>query len=205
MQVESRSNGRVRSRLLLVLVLVVGTAGAVEPPSAAACSGGTAPDWAVAHQRGGIVRGVVLTSEDRPDFTTDLILANLERLAGDPPPTTQLNVVAGAVCDQSADPGETIVVIFDIRGGEFPYPLPLYFVVAGPDALEPEVVAALFGPAAAFPPSTEPPTDAPSANETPTSGEPATDLVLPLVFVAAAVIGGLGLLLLADARRRRPR
>jgi hypothetical protein len=204
MWVGSKSHLRVRSRLL-VFALVVGAAGAVEPPSAAACSGGTTPDWAVAHQRGGIVRGIVVTSEDRSDFTTDLILANLERVAGDPPPTTQLNVVAGAVCDQSADPGETIVVVFDIRDGEVPYPLPLYYVVTGPDALEPEVVAALFGPAAALPPPVETPTDPPPAIEAVVSGEPAADLVLPLVFVAAAVIGGLGLLLLADARRRRPR
>jgi hypothetical protein len=180
---------------------------AAAPPPATACSGGTTADWAVAHQHGGIVRGVVATSENRPDFTTDVIVTNLERLAGDPPPFTQIHLVAGLVCDQSADPGETIVVLYDIRGAEVPYPLPLYYVVAGPDALEANLVAELFGPGAPVTTPTEGPTtiEAPIRSEAPTSGTTTAGLALPIAFIAVGVIGGLALLLFVDARRRRSR
>jgi hypothetical protein len=192
---------------LLPAGLLVGAIGAAAPLAVTACSGGTAADWAVAHQHGGIVRGVVATSEDRPDFTTDLIVTNLERLAGEPPPFTQIHTVAGLVCDQSADPGETIVVLYDIRGAEVSYPLPLYYVVMGPDALEPDLVADLFGPGAPAPTPTEGPTmnEAPIRSEAPIRTTTAAGLALPIAFVVVGVIGGLALLLIVDARRRRRR
>jgi hypothetical protein len=183
---------------LLLAVLLFGATGVAAPP-VAACSGGTAVDWAVAHQRGGIVRGIVVAAEDRPDFTTDLTVANLERVQGNPPPYTTIHTVAGAVCDQRADPGETVVVIYDVRGGEVPYRLPLYYVVKGPDALEPDVAAALFGPVATF----TSPSETASRNETLIGVESTAAPPTGLVLVAIALAGLFALVLLLVARRRR--
>jgi hypothetical protein len=194
------ARGSLRSRFLLPW-LVLGAFGLAGPLPAAACSGGTAPDWAVAHQHGGILRGVVLTADTRSDFTTDLVLANLERLAGAPPSFPQVNSVAGAVCDQSADPGDTVVVIFDIRGGEVEYPLPLFYVVRGPDALEPAVVAALFGPPApAAIPSVGGRASLVPGAPPDVSDARASSPILPIA-IALAIAGGLALLLVGTRRR----
>jgi hypothetical protein len=112
---------------LSVFLSVLGTA------SASACSGGIAFDWAVAHQHGGIARAVVESRVVLPDFSEELVLSDPQPVRGDPPLRPDVIATAGAPCDQSADVGETILLIYDVHG--LLTRLPLYYVVRGPDAL----------------------------------------------------------------------
>jgi hypothetical protein len=125
----------VRYGVSLALLVVVTSA-----PTTAACSGGIEFGWAMSHA-GGIIGGRVDVVRDRPDFTTELRLSGPTIIAGLPPAGSDIHAAAGLVCDQSADPGESVLVLFDVRGGDPPIILPLFYVVDGPDALEPAVVA----------------------------------------------------------------
>lgn len=150
-----------------------------------ACSGGIAFDWAVAHQHGGIVQGIVESKIVRADFSEDLVITNAVALRGDPPLGARVNAAAGLPCDQVADDGETILLIYDIRGE--PIRVPLYYVVDGPDALSAEVVAHGLGP-------TAPPTDALPSPDRDQTGSLNWILVVTLLWAGA--IG-----LVAAARR----
>lgn len=128
----------------LIAALAWAVLGTATAQPAEACSGGSAFDWAVAHTRGGILQARVVNAGLRSDFTNDLVLSEVEVLRGEPPADLHLHAVAGAICEQSADAGETILLLFDVRGDGYVYPLPLFYVVDGPDALAPgAVVAAL--------------------------------------------------------------
>lgn len=119
---------------------IVSAAVAAQP--ATACVGGTPFGWAVTHSHGGLLRAIVVGAPHREDFTIDLRLSAQEALRGDPPRDDEIHSAIGAVCEQDVDAGEMVIVVFDVRGGEYPYPLPLIYVVDGDDALEPGVVAA---------------------------------------------------------------
>ena len=159
---------------LLLATLACVAMGTATARPVAACIGGTNFDWAVAHAHGGILQARVDSAGTRVDFTTDLTLSHPESIRGDPPAVPRLHAVAGAICDQSADAGETVLVVFDIRGGQYPYPLPLFYVVAGSDALSPGVVA---GALAALP-STD------LAPSQPTPIPDGDSAVMPLSLVA---------------------
>jgi hypothetical protein len=151
---------------------------------------GPAGGWAASHSHGGIVRGVVTSVETRPDFTTDIVLANNVVLRGDPPMSYPVHGAAGMPCEQIVDEGETILILYDIRGAEWPMPFPTFYVVAGADALGPKVVADGLG-------GTGPPTDtiaSPAGSEDPPVG-----LALALIMVIAVFLGA-GMVI----RRTRP-
>lgn len=122
-------------RAFLAAAMTAGGTLVMGATAASGCSGGVAFDWAVAHAHGGILRGTVVSATVRDDYTADLVLSNVSVVRGSPSARKQLHVAGGAVCDQSADPGEIVVVLFDLRGGDYPFPLPLSYVVEGRDAL----------------------------------------------------------------------
>lgn len=131
--------GRAASVVGALVVSVSVSAASASP--VAACTGGVAFDWAVAHTHGGIVRAQVTSTSTREDFSVDLEITHRRVVQGDPPTSLRINSVAGVPCEQTADPGETIVVLFDIRGDPVAQHWPIFYVVKGPDALDPDVVS----------------------------------------------------------------
>ena len=118
---------------------------------AAACTGGLPLDIAVAQQQGGILLALVTSAHDRPDdFTTDLTLSDPRVIRGSPPLESEVHAVAGLICDQHVDVGETVMLVFDVTGLEWANPLPLAYVIDGADALDPKVVSSAL---AAVPPT----------------------------------------------------
>ena len=128
----------------LVTVGLLAVGGTATAPTASACIGGTAFDWAVAHTHGGILRATVAHVNEREDFSEDLSLVDPRVIRGDPPFGTPVHAVAGYLCDQSADPGDVVLILFDVRGQYGPDDRPLYYVIGGRGALsEREVDAGL--------------------------------------------------------------
>lgn len=178
---------RGRVGLALVAVAVGGLLSSIATPTgASACSGGIAFDWAVAHQRGGIVQAVVESKYPIQVGIDDIVVTDAKVVRGDPTLPFKVTAVAGLPCDQVADAGETIVILYDIRGAEPPVIYPTYYVVSGPDALSAAVVRDVLGPMA-------PPTDA-----EPSTGPraPLVDWTSLTVLLSAAAVGA------AAARRR---
>jgi hypothetical protein len=117
-------------------------AAAISVSPASACIGGTAFDWAVAHEHGGILRATMIGEYGRTgDFTIDMTISATDVLRGDPPRATKVHAALGLACDQQAQVGDAVILVFDVRGGADPYPLPLAYVVEGPAALDAEVVS----------------------------------------------------------------
>lgn len=177
-----RPTSSLLSSVLVVTATCLAMSAAMARP-VAACVGGTSFDWAVTHAQGGILRAHVTSAGTREDFTTDLVLSQLVILRGDPPDTPHLHTVAGAICDQVADAGETVLLLFNVRGGQYPYPLPLFYVVAGSDALSPGDVA---GALAAIPS-----TDTAPVQRSPTPNDDSA--VLPLSIIAGLSAFGIAL------------
>ncbi len=162
---------------------------------AAACSGGIAFDWAVANARAGILEARVVSAQIRADYTYDLEIAAPKVVRGDPSTGSRFHATEGYPCDQSADAGELVVLLFGVRGGpdEPPIPdaylrVPLVYVIEGRDALAPSVVAAAFAQL--------PPTD--TANIAP---EPSQAPRMPVLEVLIAAAGGMVVMF----RRNKPR
>jgi hypothetical protein len=122
------------------------------PTGASACTGGIAFDWAVAHQHGGIIQAVVESKYRLQDFTDDIVVTDAKVVRGDPALPFRISAAAGLPCEQVADAGETILILYDIRGGKPPITIATYYVVSGPDALSATVLRDGLG-------STAPPTD----------------------------------------------
>jgi hypothetical protein len=118
------------------------------PPGAAACVGNMDFRSAAARTRGGIVAGRVL---EAPYFTTAGTLVHLtdvSRVRGDPPMSESVWLTMGDVCDQAADPGDTIWLLYDVQDFNEPEGLAVAFVVEGSDAVprENELVALAMPP-----------------------------------------------------------
>ena len=164
--------------------------GSATAPAATACVGGNMPfDWAVAHTNGGILRARLDGVRPRDDYTLDLVLSGEQVVRGDPEYENPLHAVMAAICEQSAEAGETVVILFDVRGGDYPFPIPLVYVTSGSDALDPQVLA---DGLAALPATDSEPT---YAAPTPASG-----------LIGAAVLAGawlIGLLVVARRFARR--
>lgn len=137
---QLRSRQLVRAAALGVVVWAASASFAASP--ATACIGGLPFDVAVAHQQGGLLRALVTAAHDRPDFTTDLTLSQTQVLRGDPPLAAEVHAVVGLTCEQHADAGETVILVFNVAGLTWPNPLPLVYVIDGADALDPGVVSA---------------------------------------------------------------
>ena len=131
--------GRIASVVGALVAWMSVNAASVSP--VAACTGGVAFDWAVAHTHGGVVRAQVTSTSTREDFSVDLEITHRRVIQGDPPTSLRINSVAGVPCEQTADPGETIVLLFDIRGDPVGENWPFFYVVEGSDALNPKVVS----------------------------------------------------------------
>ena len=179
------------------LTVAVAASGAIllnvaAPTVATACSGGIAFDWAVAHQQGGIVQAVVESKFLLEDFTYDIVVTDAEVVRGNPTLPFKVNAAAGLPCDQSADVGETILLLYDIRGAEPPITIPNFYVITGPDALTAAVRRDGLR-------TTAPPTDTDSS--TASDQRPAVDWLPFPVFAAAAAIGA-GLAVRRTAQRR---
>lgn len=157
------------------------------PAGASACSGGIAFDWAVAHQRGGIVQAVVESKYPIQVGIDDIVVTEAKVVRGEPTLPFRVTAVAGLPCDQVADAGETILILYDIRGAEPPVIYPTYYVVSGPDALSAAVVRDVLGP-------TAPPTDADPSIAGPRA--PLVDWTFLAVLASAVAVG-------AAAMRRR--
>lgn len=129
--------------------------------------------------------------QTRDDASQDVVLANDQVVRGDPPTSYPVHGYVAMPCDQTADDGETILVVYDVRGGDPPITLPIFYVVAGSDALSATVVReGLRG--------TVPPTDMVADA---TSYEfLSTGLRTLLVVAIAALLGGL----MAVRRTRQP-
>jgi hypothetical protein len=133
------SNGR-RFRTFVGTVAVAGATALWSPAAASACSGGMEFDWAVAHTRGWIATATVVEAVYVPDGFYRVRLAHLEPVKGNPPALRQVTVAMGAVCDQSADAGERILLL-DGVAVEPPYDKPVAYVISGSDAVPAAEVA----------------------------------------------------------------
>jgi hypothetical protein len=114
------------------------------PPPVAACVGDMHLGWAVARTRGGIAEGRVAEVIDTSGSGIRVRLEGVSRVLGRPPVASQASLMMGDVCDQSADPGDSIWLLYDVKEFDEPIGLAVAFVVEGSDAVPREdVVAAL--------------------------------------------------------------
>lgn len=132
-------NGR-RFGTLVGAVAVAGATALWSPAAASACSGGMEFDWAVAHTRGWIATAMVVEAVYVPEGFYRVRLAHLDPVKGSPPALRQVTVAMGAVCDQSADARERILLL-DGVAVEPPYDRPVAYVISGPDAVPAAEVA----------------------------------------------------------------
>jgi hypothetical protein len=131
--------GRASIPVLLVALLAL-----AQPPAASACVGNMDFTSAVASARGGIAEGRVLDAAYSADSGTLVQLTHTGRVRGHPPISTSLWLMMGDVCDQSADPGDTVWLLYDLQDFDEPPGLAVAFVVEGSDAVpHEEVLAAL--------------------------------------------------------------
>lgn len=174
---------RGRVGLALVAVAVGGLLSSFATPTgASACTGGIAFDWAVAHARGGIVQAVVESKYPVQVGIDDIVVTDAKVVRGEPTLPFKVTAVAGLPCDQVADAGETILILYDIRGAEPPVIYPTYYVVSGPDALSAAVVRDVLGPTA---PSTD---TEPSIADSPTLSDWPAVAMLASMFAAGATL-----------------
>lgn len=123
--------------------IALATATLWSPVPVAACIGGMEFGWAVAHTRGWIATATVVTADYVPDGFYLVVLDDVERVKGTPPPLRQATIAMGAVCDQSPDPGERLLVLDGIAV-QPPYgDKPVAYVITGSDAVAAADVARL--------------------------------------------------------------
>lgn len=126
-------NGR-RFGALVGTAAVAAAAALWSPTAASACTGGMEFDWAVAHTRGWIATATVVEAEYVPDGFYRVRLAHVEPVKGNPPALRLVTVAMGAVCDQSPDTGERILLL-DGVAVQPPYDRPVVYVISGSDAV----------------------------------------------------------------------
>jgi len=173
---------------LVGAIVVAGAAALWSPAPISACTGGMEFEWAVAHTRGWIATATVVEAEYVPEGFYRVRLDHLEPVKGSPPHLRQVTVAMGAVCDQSADAGERILLL-DGVAVEPPYDKPVVYVISGSDAVPAADVARVLGSL----PSTDTMSDATAIR--PRRGDPAF----------ALVAAGLGAVWLAMRRFARSR
>jgi hypothetical protein len=121
-------------------VAVAAAAALWSPTSVSACIGGMAFDWAIAHSRGWIATATVVEVDHVAVGFHRVVLDDVEPVKGSPPSLRQATVVMGAVCDQSPDAGERILVLDGVTT-EPPYDTPVAYVIRGSDAVPASDVA----------------------------------------------------------------
>jgi hypothetical protein len=129
--------GRSAILALIAAVLVL-----ADPSPASACVGNMDFGSAVAGTRGGIAEGRVLDATYSASRGTLVQLTDTARVRGDPPISTSVWLMMGDVCDQGADPGDTLWLLYDVQDFDEPSGLAVAFVVEGSDAVSAEEVRA---------------------------------------------------------------
>ena len=129
-----------RVRAWAVLTAVAAAAVLWSPTPVSACSGGMDFQWAIVHTRGWIAKATVVEAEYIPDGFYRITVGDVDPVQGRPPSLQQVTVAMGAVCDQSPDPGERILVL-DGVAVQPPYDRPVVYVINGSDAIRANEVA----------------------------------------------------------------
>jgi hypothetical protein len=127
------SNGR-RFGTLVGTVAVAAVAAMWSPTPVSACVGGIEFDWAMAHARGWIATATVVEVDYVPFGFYRVVLDDVVPVKGTPPSLRQTTVAMGAVCDQSPDAGERILVLDGVTI-QPPYDTPVAYVISGSDAV----------------------------------------------------------------------
>lgn len=130
-------------------------AGAPSPVSA--CVGGMDFAWAVGQARDGIVEGRVIDALDTHGNGISVHLDGVTRVLGDPPMSAVASLTMGDVCEQVADSGETVWLLYGLRGLDLPKGLTVAFVVDGPDGVGREAANAALAALPATEMATTPP------------------------------------------------
>ncbi len=126
-------NGR-RVGTFVCTVAVAAAAALWSPTPVSACIGGMEFGWAIAHSRGWIATATVVEVDHVAVGFHRVVLDDIEPVKGSPPSLRQATVVMGAVCDQSPDAGERILVLDGVTT-EPPYDTPVAYVIRGSDAV----------------------------------------------------------------------
>ena len=101
------------------------------PQPVAACTGGVDVWWAIEHSSGDVLIGRVTAVKTFEDYSTVLDLDVEQVVRGPDRATAQVRGGMGAVCDQSAEVGETALVLEHVRDDDL-FALPLFFILGGP-------------------------------------------------------------------------
>ena len=129
---------RVRVGSIALTVAMLGGASVLAPPPASACIGGMPFRHAIAETRGGILEGRITHAIDTMGRGMEVELADVRRVAGRPDLVTEAVLMAGVVCEQSIDVGETVWLLYDVGDLEILPTLTIAYVVVGPDAVSDE-------------------------------------------------------------------
>ncbi len=126
-------NGR-RFGTFVGTVALAAAAALWSPAPVSACVGGMEFDWAIAHTRGWIATATVVEADYVPVGFYRVVLDDVEPVKGSPPSLRQATVAMGAVCDQSPDAGERILLLDGVTV-QPPYDMPVAYVISGSDAV----------------------------------------------------------------------
>jgi hypothetical protein len=132
-----------RLATLIGTVALAGIAALSHPAPVSACIGGVEFKWAIAHTRGWIATATVVEAAYSDLGPYRVVLEDVEPVKGSPPPLRQTTLAMGAICEQSPDAGERIVVLDDVATNR-PYDTPIAYVIRGPDAVPAADVARAF-------------------------------------------------------------
>ena len=119
---------------LIGTIALAGIAALSLPAPVSACIGGVEFKWAIAHTRGWIATATVVEAEYIDFGNYRVVLKDVEPVKGSPPSLHQTTLAMGAICDQSPDVGERIVVLDDVATNQ-PYDTPIAYVIRGQDAV----------------------------------------------------------------------
>ena len=129
---------------LIGTVALAGSAALSQPAPVSACIGGVDFNWAIAHTRGWIATATVVEADYIDLGNYRVILEDVEPVKGSPPPLHQPTLTMGAICEQSPDAGERIVVLDDVAT-RLPSDTPIAYVIRGQDAVPAADVARALG------------------------------------------------------------
>lgn len=132
-------NGR-RFGTLVGMAALAAAASLWSPEPVSACSGGMEFEWAVAHTRGWIAKATVIEAEYVPYGFYRVVLGHVDPVQGRPPSLRQVTVAMGAVCDQSPDAGERILLLDGVEI-QPPFDRPVAYMISGSDSIPAAAVA----------------------------------------------------------------
>jgi hypothetical protein len=137
-------NGRRFGTFVGAVAALAAAAALWGPAPVSACIGGMPFDWAIEHSRSWIATATIVEVDHVAVGFHRVVLDDVEPVKGSPPSLLQATIVMGAVCDQSPDAGERILVL-DGQTIEPPYDTPVAYVIRGSDAIPAADVARALG------------------------------------------------------------